>query len=220
MSVRIASGHFPCLQQLHLTSRDTCKFVPTSMHCLIHLHRTSIHIWYSHIQPSVLSVALATDQRNSSGCYNCTGQAGLHQPAVKMVMTICSIQIPYSCFCIDTIHCISIFFCKFYPSFQLTFFPHIYLKRLVLWSNTLSQSYQWYHPFSIPCHLSLHFLKKCFPKEGTFMRIIWNYGIIRSGQKWFGNCMLHGLMDAIPRTKTKTLPFRKISLLFFLCSIS
>ena len=28
--------------------------------------------------------------------------------------------------------------------------------------------------------------------------------------KWSGKCMVHGLMDTIPRTKTKTLPLRKI----------
>ena len=31
---------------------------------------------------------------------------------------------------------------------------------------------------------------------------------IRSRQKWSGECMVHGLMDTIPRTKTKTLPLR------------
>ena len=48
---------------------------------------------YSNIQPSVLS-----DQKSSNGkkSYNCTGQADLYQPAVKMVTNICSMQIPYS----------------------------------------------------------------------------------------------------------------------------
>ena len=96
MYVTIASGHFPCLSQLHLTNSDICKLVPTSMHVLTHLHRTSVHICYSNIQPSVVSVALATDQRSSNGCYNGTGQAGLYQPAVKMETDICNMQIPYS----------------------------------------------------------------------------------------------------------------------------
>ena len=62
--------HFKCLRQLHLTSSQTCA---NKHACLMHLHRTSIHICYSNIQPSVLSVALATDQKSSYDCYNCTG---------------------------------------------------------------------------------------------------------------------------------------------------
>ena len=70
----------------------------------------------------LLSVTLATDQ-SSNGCYNCIGQAGPYQPAVKMVTNICSMQIRYSgvVFSVDTLHSISIF-CKFYSSIQLTFF--------------------------------------------------------------------------------------------------
>ena len=106
--------------------------MPTSMHVLTHLHQTSVHICYGNIQPSVLSVALATDQRSSNGCYNCTGQAGSYQPAVKMVTDICSMQIPYSgCFCVDTLHSISIFFVNFiHPSIQLTFFAYWFRKGL------------------------------------------------------------------------------------------
>ena len=47
------------------------------------------------------------------------------------------------------------------------------------------------------------------------MRIIYYYGIIRSGKKWFGKCMVHGLMDTIPRTKIKTLPLRKLGVCYF-----
>ena len=68
-------------------------------------------ICYSNSQPSGMSVALATDQRSSNGCYNCTPQAGSYQPAGKIVTNICSMQIPYSgvvC-CVDTLHSISIF---------------------------------------------------------------------------------------------------------------
>ena len=91
-----------------------------------------IHICYSNIQPTVLSVAPATDHRSSNGCCNCTGQAGPCQPAVKMVMSICIMQIFYSgaVFCVDTLHFMCILFCKFYPSIQLTFFPHIYSKKV------------------------------------------------------------------------------------------
>ena len=106
--------------------------------CLIHLHRTSVHICYSNIQPSVLSVALATDQRSSNGCYICTGQAGPYQPAVKMVTNICSMQIPYSgvVFCVDTLHSISIFVVNFiHPSNRL--FPHIDSKKGLYFYQTL-----------------------------------------------------------------------------------
>ena len=67
------------------------------------LDQYSIHICYSNIQPSVLSVALATEQKRSNVCYNCTGQAGLYQPADKMVSNICNMQIPYLC-CYTTLH--------------------------------------------------------------------------------------------------------------------
>ena len=72
---------------------------------------------------------------------------------------------------------------------------------------TLSQSFEWYRPFSIPWHLSLHFLKECFCKVGVFMKIIWYYGIIRSGSKWSGKCMVHWLMDTIYPNKDKTMWF-------------
>ena len=122
MSLTVASN-----QQSYLY---TCAYKHA---CLKHLLRTSIHICYSNIQPSVLSVALATDQRSSNGCYNCTRQAGPYQPAVKMVTNICSMQIPYSgvVFCVDTLHSIT-FFCKFYPSIELTFFHILIQKRFVV----------------------------------------------------------------------------------------
>ena len=137
-----------------------------------------------------------------------------------MVTNICSIQIPYLgvVFCVDTLHSISIFYVNFiHPSSWL--FCILIQNRFVLWSNTLSQSFQWFRQFSIPCHLSLHFSKKWFPKVGIFMRIIWYYGIIRSGQTWSGKCMVRGLMDTIPRTKTKSLPLRKIRVCYFFCAV-
>ena len=87
---------FPMSLTVASNQSHICKLVPYKHACLIHLHRASIHICYSNIQPSVLSVAHATDQRSSNGCYNCTGQVGPYQPAVKMVTNICSMQIPYS----------------------------------------------------------------------------------------------------------------------------
>ena len=47
------------------------------------------------------------------------------------------------------------------------------------------------------------------------MRIIRYYGIIRSGQKWSGKCMVPRLIDTILRTKIKTLPLPKIRLCYF-----
>ena len=115
MSVTVSSYQDPCILHLHPTISHVCNncTLPFPMSltvasnqqsylytyaykhaCLIHLRRTSIHICYSNIQPYELSVALATDQRSSNGCYNCTGQAGPYQPAVKMVTNICSMQIP------------------------------------------------------------------------------------------------------------------------------
>ena len=55
-------------------------------------------------------------------------------------------------------------------------------KGLYYFDQTLCyKSFQWYNPFSIPWHLSLH----CFPKVRTVMRIIY-YGIIGYGQKRSG----------------------------------
>ena len=179
-----------------------------------------MHVWYTCSRPAFIFVIAISNhlyQRSSNGCYNCTGQAGPYQPAVKMVTNICSMQIPYSgvVFCVDTLHSIT-FFVNFIHPFSWLFFRILIQKRFVLWSNTLSQSFQWYRPFSIPSRLSLHHLKICFPKVGIFMRIIWYYGIIRSGQTWSGKCMVHG---SIPRAKTKTLPLRKIRVCYFFCAV-
>ena len=149
MSVTVSFYQDPCILHLHPTISHVCnnciwpfpmsltvasnhQSVKTYKHaCLIHLLRNSIHISYSNIQLSVLYVALATDQRSSNGCYNCTWQAGPYQPAVKMVTNICSMQIPYLrvVFRVDTLHSISIF-CKFYPSTQLAFFRILIQKKV------------------------------------------------------------------------------------------
>ena len=167
-----------------------------------------MHVWYTDQHTYLLTCnRLATDQKSSNGCYNCTGQAGLYQLADKMVTNICSMQIPYSgvvFICVDKLYAIRLFIFVnvIHPSSWL-FFHTLIKKRFVLWSNTLSQSFQWYRPFSIPWHLSLHFLKECFRKVGIFMKIIWYFGIIRSGQKWSGKCMVHGLMDTFPEQRQK-----------------
>ena len=125
-----------------------------------YIYWTSIHICYSNNQPSVLSVALATGQRSSNGCYNCTRQEGPYHPAVMMVKGL-------FLWLYTTFH--KYFCCKFYPSIKLTFFCILIIKnRYVLWSNNLSHIFSWYHPFSISCHALLHFLKNCFPKVGIF----------------------------------------------------
>ena len=110
-SVTVSSYQHPCILHLHPSISHVCNncTLPFSMSssiasnqksyhsaCLIHLRWISIHICYSNIQPSVMSVALATDQKSSNCCYNYSRQAGLYQPAVKMVTNICSIKIPYS----------------------------------------------------------------------------------------------------------------------------
>ena len=92
------------------------------------------------------------------------------------------------CFCVHTLQFISIFVNFIHPSSWL-FYVYWFKKGLYFDQILLSQSFQWYRPFCIPCHLSLHFVKKCFPKVGFFMRIIRYYGINRSGQKWSGKCM-------------------------------
>ena len=141
-----------------------------------------MHVWYTctgpaficviaKFQPSVLSVVLATDQRSSNGCYNCTRQAVPYQPAVKMNLQHADTLLRGCFLCwYTTLH--KYFCCKFYLSIQLNFL-HMIQKKFVLWSNTLSQSFQWYRLFSIPCHTSLHF----FSKVGIFMRIICYYQI-------------------------------------------
>ena len=134
---------------------------------------------------------------------------------VKMVMSICSMQIPYSEVVFEcwytTLHK---YFCKFYPSIQLTFFPILIQKRFVHSVTKFSVI------SSVQYNLSFitSFFEEMFSQSRIFMRIIWYYGIIRSGQKWSGKCMVHGLIDTFPRTKIKTLPLRKKSLLLFRAS--
>ena len=146
MSVTVSSFQDPCILHLHPTISHVCNnfciwSFPMSLTVVI-----SVNLCIQ----ACMSVTLATDQ-SSNGCYNCIRQAGPYQPAVKMQRNICSMQIPYSgvVLSVDTLHPISIFFCKFYSSIQLTFFHILIQKRFVLWSNTLSQSFQWY---PIICH--------------------------------------------------------------------
>ena len=149
MPVTVSSYQHPCILLFYLTISHVCNNCtrPYPMSLTVASNQQShrsvnlclqafmtetltsgqhTYLLYSNIQPSVLSVALATDQKSSNGCYNCTGQAGLNQPAVKMVTNTCSMQIPYSVvgfICVDTLYSIC-FFCKFDPSIQLTFSAH------------------------------------------------------------------------------------------------
>ena len=149
--------------------------------CLLHLHQTSI---------VGMVVTTASDQQacilqfllSSRNVFN-----GYTQPAVMMVINICSMQIylllvGLLTHCTPLVNSISLFFLVILffsnPSlnyFQADFFLCILIKkRCVLWASTLSQSFRWYRSFSIPWHLSLHYFStKCLPKVGTFMWITW-----------------------------------------------
>ena len=60
MSIKISSYRHPCKLYSHPTINHVCNNCTYEDVCLIHLHRT-ISYFYSNIQPSVLSVALAPD---------------------------------------------------------------------------------------------------------------------------------------------------------------
>ena len=180
---------------------------------------------HSYLLKQYPTICAVTDQRSSNDCFNCTRKGGLLLVGATSnqdgneTSAACT-YLTQGLFFVLIYYTPSVLLCcKFYQSIQLTFFRILIQKRFVLWSNTLSQSFQWYRPFSIPCHLSLHFLKNCFPKVGISMRIIWYYGIIKSGKRWFGKCMVHGLMDTVLRTKTKTLPLLNIRVCYFFCAV-
>ena len=82
----------------------------------------------------------------------------------------------------------------------------------VLWSNTMSQSFQWYRPFSIHWHLSLHFLKEILCKVGFLWEL---YDIMVLSDPAKSGLESAWYMDTVPRTKTKTLPLRKFRVCFF-----
>ena len=73
-------------------------------------------------------------------------------------------------------------------TFQLIF--HILIDEwFVLRANTLSQSFQWYRPFSIPWHSSLHFLTECCHKIAYFIRIPCYYVPLVSWAWCGANCI-------------------------------
>ena len=184
ISVTVSSYQHPGILHLHPTISHVCNncIQPFLMSCacackhacLIHLHQTSIHNYLlSQYPQSVLSVALATDQKSSNGCYNCTRQAGLYQPAVKMVTNICSMRIPYSgvvFICVYTLHSISIF-CKFYPSIQLTFFRTLIQKSLYF-DKTLCHKVSSDIVQSVYPGIYYFIFEGMFSQSRNFMRII------------------------------------------------
>ena len=181
---------------------------------------TSKHVWYTCILQAYLFVIAISNHLccllhlHQTRKVVIVVKTGLYQPAVKMLTNICSMQIPDSVvvfICADTLYSISCF-CKFYSSIQLTFFGTLIQKSFVLWSNTLSHSFLQYTLAFITS-----FFEGMFSQSRNCRRIIRYYVIIRSGQKWSGKCMVHGLMDTIPRTKTKTLPLLNLeSVIFFM----
>ena len=129
-------------------------------------------------------LSVATDQKSSNDCYNCTRQAGLYQPAVKMVTNICSMQISYSgvVFCVVTLNSISIFVNFSHPSAD--FFLHIDSKKvctLIKHSVTkfsLISSVQYSLPFITS------FFKGMFSQSRIFYEnnmILWYYQIRPKG---------------------------------------
>ena len=66
---------------------------------------------------------------------------------------------------------------------------------------------------------TLSFITSCFEEMFSKSRNFYENNLIlwfRSGQKWPGKCMARGLMNTIPRIKTKKITITKNkSLLFF-----
>ena len=73
--------------------------------------------FYRNFQPAVLSVALATDQKSSNGCYNCTGASRpvptRSQDGNEHLQHADSLLRD---FCVVTLHSISIFVEISHPS--------------------------------------------------------------------------------------------------------
>ena len=117
------------------------------------------------------------------------------------------------CFCDETLHSISIF-CKFYPSIQLTFSAYWFKKAFTSIKHSVTK-----FSVTLSVQYTLSFIisvfEEMFSQSRIFKRRIWYDGIIRSGKKWSGKCMVHRLMDTIPRTKQKTSPIWKIRVYYF-----
>ena len=98
-SAIVSSYQHPCILHLHPTISHVCTncTLPFPMSLTIASNQQSYHsanlclqvcmtdtlaLDQQYIQSSVLSVVSSND------CYNCTGQAGLYQPAAKMVAKV------------------------------------------------------------------------------------------------------------------------------------
>ena len=127
------------------------------------------------------------------------------QTAAKMVTNIYSMQISYSVFvCVDTVHMYLLFFVLFiHPSiynYPVEYFRHIdSIKVCTLIKHSVTKVFS-----DIICS----FITSLFSQSrNTYMNnILWYYQI-RPKVVWK---VVHGLIDAITRTKTRrTLPLRK-----------
>ena len=152
MSLTVTPNQQPYLLNLH---QQACMSD-------IHLHLTSIHICFSNIQPFVLSVELATDKYCCNGCYNCTRPVPTSsQYGKEHLQHADTCTLLRGCFCVDTLHSAStssFFLRKFLPSIKYNVSTKV---------CTLIKHVQVY-----PGIYHLIFLKNCFHKVGTFIRII------------------------------------------------
>ena len=178
---------------------------------------TSVHDWYTCTGPAFIFVISISNylfcmlhlQQTKEVVKAVTTASG--KQAVKMVTNICSMQILYSrivflCWC-TTRH--KYVFVNFIHR-SIWLFPHIDSKKVcTLIKHSVTK-------FSVisSIHYTLSFITLFFEEMFSWSRNFYDnniyYGIIRSGQKWSGKWMVHRLMDTVPRTKTKTLPLRKI----------
>ena len=161
----------------------------------------------------MLSVALATDQISSDGCYNCTGQADSYQPAVKMVTNI-----PYSevVFCIDALHSISIsFFIFIHPSSWL--FSSYGFNKGLYFDQTLCHK--------VFSEYTLSFITSCFEEMFSQSRnfyennmTLWYYQI-RPKVVWKVHVAWIDIYNSQNKGKIITITKNK-SIIFFPCSVS
>ena len=165
MYITFAPDHQPCLWQLHLTSSHICKPVSTSMHfwytCIgpafIYVIAISNHLYCClHLQQTSIVVMVVTIAPDQKACTN-KQSWGYQTSAARSYLTLGC----FSCWHKWTValNKLYVYINFIHPS---SWFLRILIqKRLLLWTNTLSQSFQWYNPFSIPWHLLVHFLKEC-----------------------------------------------------------
>ena len=158
--------------------------------CLLHLQQT---------REVVMVVTIAPDKQARTN----------QQSRWKRTSAACR-YLTQGCFCVDTLHSISIFFVNFiHPSSWL--FPHIGSEKVCTLIKHSVTKFSVISSGQYTLSFITSFFEEMFFQSRNFYenKLIWYYGIIRSRQKWSGKCMVYGLMDKIPRTKTKTLPLWK-----------